>query len=162
MPTARHPHEVAKRIQSILEFNKVALFTAHPLVLVQGITPVMYGDQKRLPITPMVCVEAGELTKTLVTSGNTTLNEFRTYILVYHSEVQDIQTNKLESEQLGAAVADLLEDNLQLVKPDTLDDPLVIHGFVTNADPGYSFKDNTLYAAVRLTWQGKSKTRLGA
>jgi hypothetical protein len=161
MAHAKYPGEVAERIYNILEAAKATIFADWPLVAADQ-RAVMYGDQKRLPITPMICVEAGETRAQLQGAQNMTLNDHVCYIMIFHSIVQDVQLNKRQSEVMGEKVTYLLEQNLRLEYPTLGTDGKVIHGHVASFDPGYSFKEGTLYSSVRLTWVGKSKTRLGA
>lgn len=155
MAQARYPSDIAKRIFDLLDApaNKLALLGAYGAVF--------YGDQDKLPQTPAVCIEAGTSSRALQGAPDTVLVDHECYILVYHSKVQSVELNKRESEAYAEAIVAFLDPNIQLRNTSNAD-PIVIHGFCTGIDPGYSFKEGTLYSAVRITWNGKSKYRLGA
>jgi hypothetical protein len=158
MAQAKFPSHVAQRIFSLLDdsTNKLALFGQYG--------SVFYGDQTKIPTTPTVCIEAGETRRPMsaaVRPGGMVENQFECYILVYHAKVQSAEANKLESEQIAEAVVQFLDANLTLLSV-AGDDPLVIHGWCVSIDPGYAFKEGTLFESVRITWNGITKTRLGA
>jgi hypothetical protein len=156
---AKYPSEVAQRALAILVANKAALVTAGWLA--NDPSSIMYGDQNKLPVTPMCCVESGPTDRALGGVPNRVTNDHEFYILYYHGKVQDTQLNKLQAEQGAEAIAALFDTKVQLQLADT---DFVIHGFITNINPGYAYKDNgkSLVTAVRLTWNGKTKTILGA
>lgn len=152
---AQFPSEVAQRIYDILNDNLVALLGPDAMIF--------YGDQRRVPVTPTVCVESGPTDRRLAGVPQRTENELECYILVYWAKVQDVQANKLESEQCAETLARFLDGNLNLERAG--DGGIVIHGYVTRIDPGYSYRGGDrkdLYQTVRLTWNGKTKTMLGA
>jgi hypothetical protein len=150
------PSEAARRIYEILDANKVALLTADGMLC--------YGDQNRVPVTPTVCVESGPTVRALTGALHRTENSLTCYILLYWAKVQDNQTDKLEAEQCAEGIARYL-DTLPSLELNG-DGGVVIHGYITDIDPGYSIKgtgqQRNLYQAVRLTWTGKTKTMLGA
>jgi hypothetical protein len=151
---AQFPSEVAQRILALLEDAQVTLYGAD--------SQILYGDQSRIGVTPTVCVEAGATTRTLAGVPSRTQNDHVTSILIYWAKVDSNQVTKLQSEQAGEATARYLDDNLTLERGG--DGGIVIHGYVTSIEPGYRFRDKgqNLYHSVRLTWQGKTKTILGA
>lgn len=151
---AQFPSEVAQRIFALLQDNQATLLTADGQLL--------YGDQSKIGSTPTVCVEAGPTARTLGGVPNRTENNFTCYIIVYWAKVDSNQVTKLASEQCAESIARYLDQNLILQR--SSDGGIVIHGFVSSIEPGYSFKNqgNTLMHSVRLTWTGKSKTILGA
>lgn len=153
---AQMPSEVANRIFDILNDNVVTLLTADGQLL--------YGDQNRIAVTPTACVEAGATTRVLAGVGGRgrTENNHTCYILVYYAKVDSNQQTKRDAEKVAEAFAYLLDQNPTLER--NSDGGIVVHGFVSNIDPGYSYKDkgSSLYHAVRLTWTGTSKTILGA
>jgi hypothetical protein len=146
------PSEVAQRVKAILDADSVALVTEDGMIL--------YGDQKRVPVTPTVCVEAGQTVRELAGIPRRTENNLVCNILVYYAKVDTNQETKLASEQCGEQIAYHLDANPTLELNG--DGGIVIHGWVREIDPGYSYKDGTLYHAVRLVWVGKTKTMLGA
>jgi hypothetical protein len=150
------PSEVAQRILAILIDSQISLVGSDGMIL--------YGDQNRVPVTPTVCVESGETVRALAGVGmnGRTENNLTAFILVYWAQVDSNQVTKLAAEQCSENIAKLLDTNPTLALGG--DGGVVIHGFVTSIDPGYSFKNNnsTLYYSARLTWTGKTKTMLGA
>jgi hypothetical protein len=150
------PSEVARRIFDILDANKVALLTSDGMLL--------YGDQNRVPVTPTVCVESGPTGRVLAGIPRRTENNLVCYILLYWAKVQDNQTDKLQAEQCAEGIVRYIDANPTLELNG--DGGVVIHGYITDIDPGYSLKgtgqSRSLYQAVRLTWTGKTKTILGA
>ena len=152
------PSEVAQRILALLNDNKVALVTEDGQIL--------YGDQKRIGTTPTLCVESGLTNRSLAGIGGRgrTENDLTCYILLYYAKVDTNQVTRLDSELCAEAVAYLLDQNVILEREG--DGGIVIHGYVSAIEPGYSYKGgaqaNNLYHSVRLTWTGKSKTILGA
>lgn len=152
MTVAQFPSEVAERIFNLLGDNSVALITADGQLL--------YGDQKRIGPTPTVCVEAGRTRRELGGVPRRTENDLVCFIIVYYAKVDTNQQTKIDSERVGENIVRYLDGLPTLERGG--DGGIVIHGWVTEIDPGYSFKQGTLYHAVRLTWTGKSKTMLGA
>jgi hypothetical protein len=155
MPIAGFPSEIGQRILSLLETEpaKTTLFGSGAMVF--------YGDQDKLPVTPTVCVETGTTSRPLAGVPAQVEANHTCYILIYYGKVQSTEVNKREGEVMAEAVVRFLDDNLQL-RDSAGNDPMVIHGWCTEIDPGYAIKDGTLWHAVRITWQGKSKYRLGA
>ena len=153
---AQFPDEVAARIQELITDEADTLFGED--------YQIFYGDQSRIGITPTICVESGVSVRRLggIATHGRTENELTTYVIIYYGKVDSNQETKLASDQLGKTVAKYLDTNTTLERDG--DGGIVIHGWVTEIDPGYISKDkgNTLYHAVRLTWTGKSKTILGA
>lgn len=151
---AQFPSEVAQRILDLLKDAQVTLYGAD--------SQILYGDQNRIGVTPTICVEAGATNRILQGVPSRTENNHVAFILIYWAKVDSNQVTKLDCEQAAEATARYLDDNLLLERAG--DGGIVIHGYVTNIDPGYSFKDQgkNLYYSVRLTWTGKTKTMLGA
>lgn len=149
---ARFPSQVALRMLAIIDANKPALIGVD--------AQTFYGDQDKLPTSPTVCVEAGEVSRPLVGVPFRVENNFECYVLLYHGKVQDVETNKLEAEQYAEAIAAHFDTNktLELLG----DGGIVIHGHIVSINHGYSVKQGSLVKASRLTWQGKTKTMLGA
>lgn len=154
MTLAKHPHQVAQRILQLLQFD---MDNANTL----GIKQLFYGDQETLGVTPTVCVEAGDTTSPLDGFPNMVLRQHMCAIVVYHGRYEENAVSKLNCEVYGALIADYLDSNLQL-KDSSGNDPLVIHGWITMNSPGFIDRKSGKYRAVRLTWAGVGKTRLGA
>ena len=162
MAQAKYPEDVAQRVYDILDANRTAL----------GIPDkgLYYGDQDKIPVTPTYCVEPGPSTKELAGALYQVEVQFELYVMVYHSPVKEIQTTQKEVQLLASAVEELFHlSYLRLQPPQNPGsqlpaDQFVVQGHFVGNDPGYTAKNNglTLMRAVRLTWQGKSKIRLGA
>ena len=118
-----------------------------------------YGDQEQVPGDPVVCVEAGLKGREMHATQNRTLNTIQTSIFVYHARMQQIQLTRLEADQLGEDIEQLLHANLQL-KDVNGNNPIVIHGFVQEFDPTYVFRTGTLYRTVRMTHTATTMTAL--
>jgi hypothetical protein len=153
---ARMPSEVAERIYDLLDDNKVTLLTADGTLL--------YGDQNRVPTTPTACVESGQTTRVLAGVGGNgrTENVLQCFIILYYAKVDSNQQTKRDAEKCAEAIAYYLDQNVTLERGG--DGGIVIHGFVSEINPGYSYRNEgkTLMHAVRLVWTGKSKSILGA
>jgi len=117
------------------------------------VSVTFYGDQDRLPSTPAVCVEIGDKQRGLEGAPDMTRNELEVFILVYHNKVQNIEDTRRECDQIAFDIEHLLHQDLQL-------GGLVIQGYCTGHESGYTYKANTLYRSARLTWRGINKTRL--
>ena len=149
------PSEIAQRLLDLISDNKTALLGAD--------AEVYYGDQSRVPVTPALCVEPGESNRILAGGQGPygrTENKVEALIIIYHGRVDEVQVVKKEADTYAEAVVDYLDHNPLLERGG--DGGIVIHGYVTNIDPGYKYKKGTLYYAVQITWTGKTKTMLGA
>ena len=151
---SQFPSEVAERIIDILNDGGID-------VLGEDAT-VLYGDQNRVPTTPTICVEPGETNRTLAGVPKRTENQLVAYIIIYYAKVDTNQQTKRDTDKYAEGIVRYLDDNLTLELNG--DGGIVIHGHVTNINPGYTFRNqgSTLMNTVRLTWVGKTKTILGA
>lgn len=156
MAPAKHPHEVATRIESLLLFDKNG---ANTLGLAAG--DVFYGNQDKIHRTPTVIIQAGETQSPLAGASNMVQRQHSCELIVFHARYDDNGTTELEAQQFAAVVADYLDANLQL-KDSAGNNPIVIHGWVVRNSPGFLRVGDNKYRAVRLEWNGISKTRLGA
>lgn len=120
--------------------------------------PVFYGDQNRIPKTPMVCIEPANKVRTLAGVPNMTENEYEVLIIVYGNKVQEMQTTRKQVDHLAFQIEFLIHQDLQLKNGGPT--PNMIHGYVRQSESGYAWKGNTLYRTNRLTWYGKNKTSL--
>lgn len=127
-----------------------------------GLADVWFGDQDNLPRTPALCVEPGVKRRTLKAVQNMTENSIDTYFLLYHSKLgpdTDQQLERRNTVQFAENVEEYLHINyLRLY--DLAGNQLTIHGHCSDLDPGFSYKNGTLYNAVRMTWTSLTKTRL--
>lgn len=130
---------------------------------------VYFGDQVMLPGTPALCIEPGTLKQDLVSASNRTQNDIDTYFLVYHAPISEKQNARREAIAVAENLKRFLHRNhLRLyTAPATiggleqdLNRQLTVHGHCVETDPGYQFKQGTLYNAVQMTWRSLSKTWL--
>lgn len=143
--------EVANRFVEILEAAKAEL----------GITDVWFGDQILVPRTPALCVEPGQLRRQLEGVPDMARNTIETGFYLYHSKVDKTQQQaRRDSVMFAERVVNYLHVNhLRLFSKDGLQQ-LTIHGYCTELDPGYTYRQGTLYNAVQMIWQSTSKTSL--
>ncbi len=120
-----------------------------------GLKAVYYGDQDRIPTTPVACVEPDDKNKAYKGGGMGSYLkvDFTVYILVYHDLITSPQTNRRGANLLAEDIETLLAQNSRL-------DGLVIESLVTQNTSGYAKKANQLMRASRLTWTGLSQTLL--
>jgi len=114
---------------------------------------VYYGDQSRLPHATAVCLEPSDKDRVLSGAPNMTTNDFTIFILVYVQLVQDVQQTRKDADNLAYDIEHWLHQDLQL-------SGTLIHGFVSRAESGFTFKQNTLYRSSRMTYSGRNKTSL--
>lgn len=143
--------QISKYLQNWLNANKASL----------GIQNVYYGDQELIPKTPSVCVQPGNLVRTL--SGALWQADTITSILimVYHGEIQSKQINQAECDAFAIAIEDFLHTDhyLSNVAIDA-QAPLITSGFVSSIEPGSIRRGGKLMFATRLTYTAFSKTRI--
>jgi hypothetical protein len=125
--------------------NKVAL----------GVVDVFYGDQRRIPRVPTVCVDPGQKNVEIVGAPRLVQNVFTIYIVLYHSQIVDNQINHKASDVLAQAVEDVIHADPTLTG-------LVAHSIVSSNESGYMNKDEgrTWFRGARLTITANSRTRL--
>lgn len=125
----------------------------NPTTLGIGIPDMYFGDQNRIPRTPALCVDSGDYSRTLSGRGGKgrTDNIFTVFTMFYLCKVADIQATKLSVEQLAETAMDILHADVTF-------GGLVIHGFVTKIEPGYSMRQGVLFRTARMTWEGLTKT----
>jgi hypothetical protein len=94
-------------------------------------------------------------------------NSIDVIMLLYHSKVGPTvigsdggqQAERRAAIQFAYGIRTFLHQNhLQLLN--TIGDRITIHSWVTETDPGYAYRNNTMYHAVKMTWQSITKTRL--
>lgn len=129
----------------LVNANKIAL----------GLADVWYGEQLRIPDTPAVAIESGNVHRELAGVGaqGRVLNTFTIYIIGYLSKLEDNQITRKEVDELMEAVEAKFTADVTL-------GGVVIHGFVTDFEPGYTTRQGDSYRVCRLTWQGITKTNL--
>lgn len=143
--------EIAERWFEILDEIKEAFH----------IKDVWFGDQELLPRTPCIAVEPGTERRELAGIPDMTQMRIDTTFFVYHSVVgMEQQQARRDSIKFAENIKHYLHVNhIRLFSKDATRQ-LTIHGFCTDFDPGYSYKQRTLYNAVQMTWTSLTKTSL--
>lgn len=119
-----------------------------------GIADIFYGDERKIPRTPTVCVVPGpESSSYQGAGGRPVMKVFTTYVMVYCNKIQDHQANVHASLTLANTL-------MNVVHADPTLGGNAIDCLVTNSDPGMAVKAGTLYDASRLTLRSRSKVVL--
>jgi hypothetical protein len=118
-----------------------------------GIAQVLYGDQEKINVVPLVCVEPSQKSRDFNGAPRRTQIDFEIYILVYYGTLQDTQLNRAEVDRIAEAVETRLHAALTC-------DGLVINSLVTNLTSGAANKGGTLMRATRLTFTARSQVQL--
>lgn len=148
-PLTQSSEVIADRFYQIAFNNKATL----------GFADVWFGDQRMLPRTPSLCVEPGIARRELAGAQNRTANEIDTIFLIYHSPVSEQQDARRATIRVAEHFVRYMELNhLRLF--DAAGRQLTIHGHGIEVDPGFAYKQNTLYHAVQVTWRSITKTSL--
>jgi len=118
-----------------------------------GLEDVFWGDQNLIPKFPAVCVEPGELTRT-IDGTRRAQNDFEVFLMVYVSKIGDVQVTSKKVLEVAEAISDVLESDVQM-------NNTVIWGHVSNVTPGIVQKGNTLLRAARLRWVAMTRNTIG-
>jgi hypothetical protein len=135
--------DVTDYIYDLLTANKTGL----------GVQDVWYGDQKKLPKTPALCVEPGTKERQLVGAPRQAQVILKVYVIAYSTSVRDEQVNRLEADEIAEGVENLLHSDAQM-------GGLVVHSMVTAFESGYVVRGAGLVRACRVTFSMLSKTLL--
>jgi hypothetical protein len=135
--------DVGEYVFNLIEANESSL----------GLAKTYYGDQEKVPVTPVAIVETGDKLRELNGVPRRTKVTMTLYLMIYHSKVQDTQISRREVEALAEAVELLLHADRTL-------GGLVIHCMVTTIEPGYATRDRTMLRASRLTFEATSQIML--
>jgi hypothetical protein len=138
--TTGHQSAVAEYLQQLLQDNALTL----------GLAAVYYGDQDKIPVNPAACIEPDNVDRTLNGASRVAQIVFNNYILVYHSAITDVQTNRKAADELADAIVDLVHAHSQL-------NGLVIDSVCVNVESGYSAKQNTVMRSSRISVQARSR-----
>lgn len=143
--------EVAERFFEILDLSKAEL----------GVQDVWFGDQQLVPRVPALCVEPGTERRQIQGVPDMTLMQIETGLYLYHSKVDRTQQlARRECNTFAQRIKNFLHVNhLRLYSEDGLRQ-LTIHGFCTELDPGYSYRQGSLFNAVQMIWTSTTKTSL--
>jgi hypothetical protein len=118
-----------------------------------GLEAAYYGDQDKLPVTPVVCIEPSDKSRALNGAPRRTLVEIDLYVLLYLTKVQSPQLNREQCDQLAEAVEAFLHADNNM-------GGRAIHSLVTRIESGFVNKANTLVRASRLTYTITSQQML--
>lgn len=141
---------------------------------IQTVQAVYYGDQEKLPVTPCICVESGEknlgIPRRYIGSGGTRQMDVQmnVYILVYHSNIKDVQYNRQQNDKLVGTVEAFLHSNMHLKDRPIGGDPVegsdtdrVLDSYCIVTEPGYrGFNERTIVRGSRITFQIRSQVTL--
>jgi hypothetical protein len=120
-----------------------------------GLQDVWYGDQEMVPRTPAVAVEPGSKARVIAGTSRSTENRLTVYLMVYVAKIQDVQATRKTTDQIAEAIEVHLHNDPTL-------GGLVIFSMVSSVESGYAIRGGTLMRSARMTWEGLSKTRIGA
>lgn len=143
MPLSNSLVELADAIVQILKDNAETL----------GLQDVCYGDQARIHVTPLACVEPDQKTTTLKGVPRTVDTVFTVYVLLYHAAVASPQINRRDADVTAESVETLLNADARV-------GDRVIHSMVENLESGYVTRNDVLYRASRITFRARSMDRL--
>ena len=118
-----------------------------------GIQQVIYGDQDKIPVVPMICVEPSSKRRDISGLPRKTVIDFEAYILIYHGGLQDTQLSRAQCDLLAEAVEARLHTFPAC-------GGLVITSLVSNLESGVANKGGNFIRATRLTWTARSQVML--
>jgi hypothetical protein len=116
---------------------------------------VYYGDSDLIPRVPSVTVEPGNKGREFTGTGLRADIAFEVVLMVYLCSAEADHQDQLSADELA-------EDVEALINADTTMGGLVVNGFVDGVEQGFALRQNEVLKAARLTWQGRSRHRLGA
>jgi len=119
---------------------------------------VFYGDQRKIPRTPALCVEPGEKTRELNGAPRRTSVTMTNYLIVYHNPVTSASVIREEDDQRAEAIERFIHADPHFVDENNEDQ--VIQSLVTSIESGYQQKEGSLYRASRLTVEAQTQEQL--
>ena len=143
MPLTDNLVSVGEALESYLEDGKDQL----------GIRKVWYGADDLIPETPAITVAPEGKSRTLIETGHMTYNDFTVTITIYHARLGDPAVTRKECDRMAEEVEAYLHSNIKL-------GGLVYTSLVQTVEPGVARRANVILKATRLTWVGRSKTRI--
>ena len=117
-----------------------------------GVAATYFGDQEKLPTTPVVCVEPGIKRNLLRQAAGARMLDivFELTLLVYHSFITSPQENRRGADALAEAVEAVVHSDRTL-------GGLVIHGYCPEIQSGYTTKSGSLVRANKILYQATSQ-----
>lgn len=140
-PPTDKPSVVAAYIKDMLEQSAIPF------------EDVWYGDQNLIPRTPAAAVEPGARGREWAGTSRSSMNTFVVDVIIYHSQLEDVNLTRQEALELAEDVEVLLHSDPTL-------GGLVIDSLCTSLEPGYAERGNILLQATSVRWEGRSKTRV--
>lgn len=143
---------VAQAIKDYIESQKEVL----------NVAQVFYGDQRKIPNSPAVCVEPAIVDRPLTGTSYQTTNTFTISIIVYHTSLEGIELILERADEIAEGVADAinLEGTPATFGGGTQFNGKVISGHVIRLEHGWRTLNDQLMRANRLIWEGITKTPL--
>jgi len=143
MPLTDRLVVVGEALESYLEDGKDQL----------GIRKIWYGADDLIPETPAITIAPEGKSRTVIETGHMTYNNFTVTITIYHARLGDPAVTRRECDQMAEDVEAYLHSNIRL-------GGLVYTSLVETVEPGVARRANVILKATRLTWVGRSKTRV--
>ena len=119
----------------------------------QGIAQVLYGDQDKINVVPLVCVEPSDKIRQFNGAPRRTQVDFEVYVYIYYGGLQDTQISSKKANEIAEAVEARLHTNHNC-------DGLVISSLVSAVTSGAVNKGGALIRATRITWTARSQMML--
>jgi hypothetical protein len=135
--------EVCEYVEDLLRLNQSLL----------GLEEIYYGDQAKIPVTPVACIEPGEKRSSWKGAQRMARVEFEAYVLVYHNDVRSPQDNRRAADKLAEDIASVISSHAQF-------EGLVISNLVTSVESGYVDRGSTTMRSSRITFQALSQELL--
>lgn len=121
--------------------------------LVYAGTDIKYGDETLIPRTPALSILGGPHSLNLVETGFTVMNTFDITFIIWHAKLGAQNLNRLQCIKMAEALRDFLHVDKEL-------GGLLFASNCTGIEPGYSEAGQQIMVTTRVTWQGRSKTRI--
>lgn len=137
----------AQYVETLMRTNAVSLNVMNEAIF--------YGEQDTVPYTPTICVDADNKRNEYAAAQRLTDVHFTVHVIIYHSKFTSASDNALGSDMMAEEVERLLH-------ADPTCGGLVLDSHVTVIESGYAQRENTIYRTSRLTFVGRSRTRLPA
>lgn len=134
---------MAAYLEGLLNTNKVSL----------GLQDVFYGDQARIPRTPVACVETGDKSVELNGAPRRVMATMTNYVIIYHASVASPQGNRRDNDALAETIETLINSDAQMASS-------VIDSLVRAVEYGYAERTNTIYRTSRLTIEARQQEQL--
>ena len=125
----------------------------------QDIRYMYYGDQARIPEVPSAAAMSGPRNREFNQTGLQYEMVIVTYVMVYHGLIGDLQTLTKSTEELIESLEATLNGARKL--PDSTGAAQIIHGMVSNVEPGFAERGKALFVVHRMTHTAISRHQVG-